>query len=71
IIAPLVEDIMQLCCHLATNQKIKAAYTYSAIGALTAAIGALMGGLFFGPFGIATVSVYGSWPTRGQHMLMF
>ncbi|XP_069072845.1 protein C19orf12 homolog isoform X3 [Pleurodeles waltl] len=65
-----VEAVMELLCHVAETDKIKAAVKHSTRGALYAGAAAFMGGLVGGPPGIAVGAavggLLGSWITRGQ-----
>nr|XP_023674004.1 protein C19orf12 homolog [Paramormyrops kingsleyae]XP_023674015.1 protein C19orf12 homolog [Paramormyrops kingsleyae]XP_023674021.1 protein C19orf12 homolog [Paramormyrops kingsleyae]XP_023674029.1 protein C19orf12 homolog [Paramormyrops kingsleyae]XP_023674036.1 protein C19orf12 homolog [Paramormyrops kingsleyae]XP_023674040.1 protein C19orf12 homolog [Paramormyrops kingsleyae]XP_023674050.1 protein C19orf12 homolog [Paramormyrops kingsleyae]XP_023674059.1 protein C19orf12 homolog [Param len=67
---PRVDDVMQLCCKLSDNQRIKAAVKHSGKGAMMAGAIAFAGGLVGGPPGIAVGGAVGGslgyWKTRGQ-----
>lgn len=47
------DDVIQLCCEISANKKIKAAVKNSGKGAAAAGGGAFVGGLVGGPAGIA------------------
>lgn len=47
------DDIIQLCCEISANKKIKAAVKNIGKGAAAAGSGAFVGGLVGGPAGIA------------------
>ncbi|XP_069072844.1 protein C19orf12 homolog isoform X2 [Pleurodeles waltl] len=65
-----VEAVMELLCHVAETDKIKAAVKHSTRGALYAGAAAFMGGLVGGPPGIAVGAAVGGylvfWMARGQ-----
>ncbi|XP_069072848.1 protein C19orf12 homolog isoform X6 [Pleurodeles waltl] len=65
-----VEAVMELLCHVAETDKIKAAVKHSTRGALYAGAAAFMGGLVGGPPGIAVGGavggLLGAWMTSGQ-----
>ncbi|XP_023674004.2 protein C19orf12 homolog [Paramormyrops kingsleyae] len=67
---PRVDDVMQLCCKLSDNQRIKAAVKHSGKGAMMAGAIAFAGGLVGGPPGIAVGGAVGGllgcWMTSGQ-----
>ncbi|KAA0723569.1 Protein C19orf12 -like protein [Triplophysa tibetana] len=63
------DDIIQLCCEISANKKIKAAVKNIGKGAAAAGSGAFVGGLVGGPAGIAVGGALGgalgSWMTSG------
>ncbi|XP_048886307.1 protein C19orf12 homolog isoform X2 [Brienomyrus brachyistius] len=67
---PRVDDVMQLCCKISDNQRIKAAVKHSGKGAMMAGAIAFAGGLVGGPPGIAVGGAVGGllgcWMTSGQ-----
>ncbi|XP_022599581.1 protein C19orf12 homolog [Seriola dumerili] len=68
--APLMGDVMRLCCEISAHHQIKAAVKNSTKGAVMAGGTAFVGGLLGGPAGIAVGGavggLLGSWMTSGQ-----
>lgn len=51
--APLMGDVMRLCCEISAHEQIKVAVKHSTRGAALAGGTAFVGGLLGGPAGIA------------------
>ncbi|XP_029353404.1 protein C19orf12 homolog [Echeneis naucrates] len=68
--APLMNDVMRLCCEISAQEQIQVAVKNSAKGAAVAGGTAFVGGLLGGPAGIAVGGavggLLGSWMTSGQ-----
>lgn len=68
--APLIDDVMRLCCKISAHDQIQVAVKNSTKGAVVAGGTAFVGGLLGGPPGIAVGGalggLLGSWLTSGQ-----
>ncbi|XP_023285419.1 protein C19orf12 homolog [Seriola lalandi dorsalis] len=68
--APIMGDVMRLCCEISAHDQIKVAVKNSTKGAMMAGGTAFVGGLLGGPAGIAVGGavggLLGSWMTSGQ-----